>query len=531
MGTIGASILLLSLVAAQDKPAPKFAIGKETTYVTGPVDKDGYIDFETALNGYLGKGITPERNANILIWRALGPTPGDTGKPADYFKLLGTDEPPKKGEYFVDLKSFLKSRFNIEGDEYEKIQIQGAWARERPWSTKDYPHLAEWLKANEKPLALMIEASRRTEYFNPIVSREPDGKRGLMIGALLPSVQKCRAVAFALVVRAMLRVQEGMTDEAWQDLLACHRLGRLITRGADPIEVLAGIAIDGAANGVASQPDIVFLACAKLSSLQINQCLKDLRGLPPLPIIADKIDIGARFVFLDSMQSVIRESGKAVFKSSGGSNAKELNAEQRKAMEMIDWTPTLRDGNRWFDRIVAATRLADRARREMEFEQIDKNLEAMKKERAHPASIEELTKLIESDQPPYKKLGAAVCKSIGNACIGMMMPNCHKLRQVQDRIEQLQRNLHIAFALAAYHADRGRYPSKLSDLAPKFLATIPEDLFSGQALIYRPSENGYLLYSIGQNGQDDGGRNTGDNPPGDDLAIRMPLPELKPSVR
>ena len=42
---------------------PKFPLGKDTTYVTGPLDKDGYIDYEAALNDLLGKDITPEKNA------------------------------------------------------------------------------------------------------------------------------------------------------------------------------------------------------------------------------------------------------------------------------------------------------------------------------------------------------------------------------------------------------------------------------------------------------------------------------------
>jgi len=50
----------------------KFTISKETTFVTGPVDKDGYIDYTAALNERLRQGMTPENNANVLIWKALG---------------------------------------------------------------------------------------------------------------------------------------------------------------------------------------------------------------------------------------------------------------------------------------------------------------------------------------------------------------------------------------------------------------------------------------------------------------------------
>ena len=55
----------------------------------------------------------------------------------------------------------------------------------------------------------------------------------------------------------------------------------------------------------------------------------------------------------------------------------------------------------------------------------------------------------------------------------------------------------------------------------------PGDVFSGKALVYRPADKGYLVYSVGANGKDEGGRWTDDDPPGDDLRVRMPLPELK----
>ena len=61
MFVILTSYLLSLLVAAETKPAPKLPIGKETTYVTGPLDEDGYIDYEAALNDRLGKGIVPEK--------------------------------------------------------------------------------------------------------------------------------------------------------------------------------------------------------------------------------------------------------------------------------------------------------------------------------------------------------------------------------------------------------------------------------------------------------------------------------------
>src|SRR5262245_29946780 len=88
MSTIGISLLLLVTLAADDKPAPKVKIGKDTTYVEGPLDKDGYIDYEIALNKRLSEGIKPETNANALLMKAFGPKPESTELPADYYKWL-----------------------------------------------------------------------------------------------------------------------------------------------------------------------------------------------------------------------------------------------------------------------------------------------------------------------------------------------------------------------------------------------------------------------------------------------------------
>lgn len=106
--------------------------------------------------------------------------------------------------------------------------------------------------------------------------------------------------------------------------------------------------------------------------------------------------------------------------------------------------------------------------------------------------------------------------------IGLMVPAYPKLRGPSDRMTQTQNNLHLAFALAAYRQDHGVYPRTLDALAPSYLARVPADLFSGQPLVYRPPADGYLLYSVGINGKDEEGRSYEDEPPGDDLTVRMP---------
>jgi WD40 repeat protein len=502
-------------------PTPKVPIGKDTTYVTGPLTPEGFIAYEAALNERLGKSITPQKNANVLLWQALGPTPeGGAGMPQEFFKRLGIPEPPRDGTYYMSLGSYLKDRAKLDSDQIKAVVNQLQDRASRPWLASDYPHIAEWLKANEKPIALVIEATRLTDYFNPLIIPRTGKEPRVLIGARLPAAQKCRELAAALTARAMLRVAEGKFDEAWQDLLACHRLARLVSRGA-LVEALVGIGI----GMIASNAELAYLERVPLTPGQIQDRLKELHALPPLPPLADKIDLNERLIFLDVLQFVRRGGVGALERLTGVQMTKD-RAQTLEVLEWFDWAPGLRSANGWFDRVVAALRLKNRTEREKELGIIEEGLKALKRDVTDPLAT--LAKNPQSQfRNPQNEFRQKYTKWLTDALIGMMFPAFHKVQEAYDRTEQTQRNLYLAFGLAAYRVENGRYPAKLDELAPRYLAAIPDDLFSGKALIYRPSDKGYLLYSMGVNGKDDGGRSYGDEPPGDDLCVRMPPPELK----
>jgi hypothetical protein len=521
MHRIGVPILLFLLLLTEDNPAgkrrPILPLSKETTYVTGPVDREGYIDYETALNERLSKGITPKTNANVLILKALGPHPEGATMPPEYFRWLGIEAPPERGDYFVLLQAYLRNHVRLDPDERVAIlEQQEPRVSHRPWTAKDYPHVAGWLKANEKPLALAVEATRLPAYFNPHISPKTEKGPGPLLNSLLPTVQMCRGVAAALVIRAQLHLGEGDFDAAWQDLLACHRLARLLARGGSLIESLVGIAIDT----ITTPGDVAWLDRAKPTAQQARDRLRDLRELPPFPPLAENMDLMERFMFLDLVQ-LVRRRGVGVLKDLEGKGApKGTDPEMVQELTMLDWAPALRNTNRFYDRFAATLRVKDRADREQQLDRIDEELKALRQEAAGVQGIIRL--LLEGNADK------AVGKKISDILISLLTPAFRKVQKGADRAEQLQANLHIAFALAAYRGDHGRYPAKLDELAPKYLAVVPDDIFSGKALIYRPSEGGYLLYSVGENGKGEGGHWYDDDPPGDDPRVRLPLPPWKP---
>ena len=64
-------------------------------------------------------------------------------------------------------------------------------------------------------------------------------------------------------------------------------------------------------------------------------------------------------------------------------------------------------------------------------------------------------------------------------------------------------------AVRCYQSEPGRVPARLDELVPNYLATVPLDPFSGHPLVYRPQGTNWLLYSVGEDGVDDGGKPVG----------------------
>jgi len=75
--------------------------------------------------------------------------------------------------------------------------------------------------------------------------------------------------------------------------------------------------------------------------------------------------------------------------------------------------------------------------------------------------------------------------------------------------ETARRMLVTAITLKRYQLQHGQYPGQLTDLTPQYLRELPMDVMDGKTLRYRPKdEGGFLLYSVGEDGQDNGGEPT-----------------------
>jgi hypothetical protein len=502
----------------RQKPRTRVTVAEDTTVVLGPLREDGYVDYIAALNQQCSEGVTPDDNAAVLICRAFGPSGIHEDCRERFFELLGIDPPPTEGPYVLTSDEFERQRMK----EHASGEIEPAYSSEapggtvaeeadtedpdtfsdelsaamsRPWSREEFPDVARWLKRNRAPLRLVEQATQRPRYYSPMVTPSTGEMPGMVVSILLPVAQQCRESARLLAARAMFRLGEGKVDEAWRDLLACHRLARLV--GDNPMLICALVAT--AIDAIACSGDAVVIQSGRLTAEDARKILADLQSLRPLPSVAEKIDTAERYQYLDIVCAVARGEESIFGLAGSGRSPKMLHRVFNAAFRLlIDWDLILRNGNFWFDRIVEALQKPSHIERLQALESFMDDVMAMEYEMRHPLKTAR-SFLLSSPR-------RAASERLSHVFSALLLPAVGAPRLVEGRATTQARLTEIGFALAAYRADNGSYPDSLAKLAPKYIAELPEDPFTGEHFRYQREGEGFVIHSLGPNMEDNGAR-------------------------
>jgi hypothetical protein len=508
-------------------PNPRIVVSKQTTFITQPLGADGLPDYEQHLLNMLRDGVTPENNAVTLLFQALFPAEVQPQDIPLVVTELGLDQAPFAEEALVPLysdanrervKEFLIGKKPTSGEAFtagdaaasaeaegdtldfnEYVEWDDVNARliekvldesmNRPWTSAQLPPIADWIRENQAPLDLIVEASRRPRFYAPSPTLL-NNDRDLLIAVLLPIQQHTRSAARSLSVRAMWHLGEGRPMEAWDDILAIHRLSNLLAQGHWLIEQLIAIAI----SGIACENTVTFLDHAELTPDQARQVQRDLAGLPNFAVAAKSLNQGERLSALDAFVNIGWGAvGETYANLSGGGN--DIGTSGLNIVS-VDWNLVLRDTNRWYDRLVAAADLRDREARVAAFAKIDADVRLLQAEIKTPSRL--ASGIVSRQQRS---------KIVSNIMLSLFLPALNAVTDAEDRQNTTLELTRLAAALAVYRAEHGAYPESIDQLLPAIIERLPVDVFSGMPFVYKRSEEGYLLYGLGANGTDEGGSN------------------------
>jgi len=494
---------------------PRFTLSKETTYFTGPVDKNGYIDYAKALNEKLSVGIDPQENVIVALLPAFGPKP--CGKPLtpEFFEWLDASPPPDV-EAMVSFEEFLGSDKSLDPSRRKQlIDVARDRAQKTPWGHHILPEVFAWLQASENALAYAVKASHKTEFFYPLVPLDgaPPGN-GPVERAALAAILIYRELCAGLLCRAQLQIANGQFEEAKADILCAHRLARLLAKGPLKLQFLLGRALERNA----LEAGEVLLKLAEFPQKSLEGWANDLDALPGKTSLTNFVNLGQRSFYLESTM-LMNQIGPSEF------YLHKLNQEEVDVKKLSKISNITLD---YDDALVSINNAVDFILDCFGENSFLKSIDLLNS--AYDSALQKVNN--NNSNYVYEILWLNLYKR-------RLLPNKHaenirllmlgvtRRSAVADaRVSEREDLFRLALALAIHRKAKGSFPEKLEELVPAFLKEIPGDRFSNRGLIYDKGDDGYILYSVGPNGKDEQGRGPDDVPPGDDLRMIKAPPAM-----
>jgi hypothetical protein len=439
--------------------------GYETTRINSPALPDGSVDYLMAIEDAYGKDVTPENNAAPLIIQAAGRVAlAKTQPPDGITDRLGMAHLPDEGDYFVTYEAYCKNHsISTNSPDFDPDAPLN-------WPPTIDPLVVQWVNANEKPLNLIVQASKRSHFFLPWYGGvRPD----TLAEILLPYLGTLRGASRALLARSVIRIEAGDVTGFEQDVLAVHHLARLVDQSPTLIEDLVAM---GPMEGSACHIDRLAAASGKLSAEQASNLAGQLSSLSEMkPYIVD-VDRGERYMTIELMQSIARAAPDLrsrlvndllhVFDNSSGLGLQLPEFVAR--IWPIRCEYAMKTLNQFYDGLVAAAAQPTYETRMSALKFWDVQVEKLRKE-------PQIVSFLSADWPA-----------------AFLLPTLDRLEQRSTTTRMERRIAVIALMLAAYKADHGVYPDRL-DLLP----VDSDDLFVDRPLTYAPHQNGYDLHSAG----------------------------------
>lgn len=443
-------------------------ISRETTFLVEPISADGYVDYHEALHS--AHPVSLEDNAAAIYLRVALEDVRESCTPAAFGRIcreLEVDTKPDPSVAFVpfDPERFINERVNEQSEaESHTLQVP-PWnsfdqARERPWSSDEFPEIADWLSLNAGAIGLLEEGAQRSMYHCWIIeSPQP-----------IPLVQARRGFSHLFSTRAMNRLSNDDFSGAAADSDRIRRIARHTNQGGWLLSQLVAYSIDVEAFNV----DRVLISQLPTREHVVLR-RKQLAAFGCVSGFRETIDYGFRVEALSRIQLFDQEARGLVPNDTEAFRPSSENAlVNRVNVRRIDMSSCCRKINIFCDRAVAAMDLPLMERRK-ELLQIDQELDTMQ-------ATMQMGSYLVSQTDLMKK---AVTDSV------------HGFERFHAKFGEnvsRYRLLDVLCAARLFQLDQGRAASSRDDLVPKYLPVWPRDGIAGEELLESRSDGKWQIY-------------------------------------
>ncbi len=387
---------------------------------------------------------------------------------------------PKIGER-LDTK--IKTRI-------EKVSLLEA-IRGKDWiaelNREELDLLKQWLCDNAETIEFFKQASEK-----PHCWWQRQAKDNVVLNVLMPESASMRNLVKMMVWQAKLKAYDGDIEGAFEDLLSCYQTGQHYKGPRSLVEQIVGIAIES----IAVKNSITIL-----SNREINgQLLKSFQGKLNEQMANSSYVINyktERFLALDFIQRCYTDNGRG--------SGHMIPGRLKEFMNVIDYSPRNKDATEKavldYARCLAmAITVANRREMWRVFDKFYSN--AQEGAYMTPWQLREKNidfEIVLSNWSFFKK--------VRYLPVGIFMPAGHRIIELSCRSKAHSKAVLTIIAVLRYKQELGGYPENPDKLIEAgYLRELPMDPYSDRPLIYRKTDEGFTLYSVGPNFEDDGGQ-------------------------
>jgi hypothetical protein len=410
----------------------------------------------------------------LLAYMVLCALPLFLGRPTirvNYVEWLNDHWRPE-GKDVVNAAVYYEQAAKLYVEPPEPIERKIATARPelQDFNDVELKLLTKWLNENAQALSKFRKGANTADYWPVYDTNESNLRDPNFVDRATSDLTAYRHLVFALVYEIAEEVRQGKLREAFDDCFVLRKTGRHLQDRGLLLEQLVGIAIENVA--YLRMFDILYknsIPPEMLARVQ-EQLLADYDEHRRVVNLA-----GEKAIWYDCIQRTFTDDGK------GGGHALRNGFP----FAAGDWRSNLL-GVFLFD---YPDRCETRAMVDRFFEEAQASLAT----------------------PPYEKEAKPSSTGEGdipfdNMLLTLLPPAYRQAGQQVWALKTQEAAIITTVAILRYRSDKGEYPVNLEALvADGYLSALPEDPFGKGPLSYRRTDDGFVLYSWGENLVDNGG--------------------------
>ncbi|UCD30280.1 MAG: hypothetical protein JSV03_07375 [Planctomycetota bacterium] len=310
------------------------------------------------------------------------------------------------------------------------------------------------VEANKPALEMFDRAADRASYYF-------DMSVDLNLGARLEHLARIRSMVRLLSLRTHRQIDKGDADAAVDSIVCALRAGRICDRRPVSIVYLVKVACVS----VACEDVRTLLERSRPNDESLIGLQQELAGINLLDDMS-RMMMGERIYMLKCMNNVVAGSLKQQWIQDEGTPA---------------------------------------------YPQWPVSFETMPWLRHYTVKyLREFPKFLDAMRRPWPQLVDTIAKDDFTPENILAIPNpLHSLRLsivLTGRAVAQIRSAQVAVMIERYRRARGKIPAALEDLVPAYAESLPLDPFTEKDLLYSLEDTGYVVYSVGDDLKDDGGR-------------------------